>query len=729
MHELISFDSSNCKGDCMDYVEEFDSLVDGELNGDEQCYDKVVDGTDSDSEPNLHPSDEEDEPVYMMEESPGGTKYYVPLVDDSVRPKIGDVYESVDLAEKTYRRYAVVAGFDVHLSNKKENKDRKVTAHYYVCSKQGNPLNKMYDSLDAKPGDRRQRNSNIKRSGCFACFKVHYVKEKCRYELYKFIEKHNHMLFDRREMALSRAKRGLTYADQRNVFYGSTCKVGIANSHRMRNAFKGGVGESGPTVRDYHNFKRQMVNFVGNKDAQMLINTMVSRKKCNPDFFYEFQCNEKELLNIFWADETMRMNYREFGDCIAFDATFRTNQHAMVFVPFVAIDNHKRLVVVGVALMHSEKVPDYTWVLRAFLKAHGSEPTFVITDQCPSMKQVIPIVFPSSVHRLCMWHITQKVKAKIGVHMTKTTNFVPDFNKIVWDVHMDPADFEYRWNKLMNEYGLSGDSWFTDLRSTLFLEWFCHGGLKHMQCMVYTRRIFFEFQKEIAKVVWYCGLEDIEKVDGKKIYVITRKNKESSVKTQYKVCQDKSDGTVTCSCNFFIRNGILCRHALKVLINDGCDSIPDMYILRRWRRDLIPPQWMPARARYGEIDLDIERLLGSAFVIFERMVDKVRNEKLLVEKFVDKLTSMDDELDVVVPVKSTIDRNNETIQELMGVSDPDDVNIFPPSRIRNKGCGRGKRLVGVRDKAVEKAKKPKRMCRTCQKEVSHDSRNRPKRCI
>ncbi|KAJ9552181.1 hypothetical protein OSB04_016226 [Centaurea solstitialis] len=124
----------------------------------------------------------------------------------------------------------------------------------------------------------------------------------------------------------------------------------------MRNAFKGGVGESGPTVRDYHNFKRQMVNFVGNKDAQMLINTMVSRKKCNPDFFYEFQCNEKELLNIFWADETMRMNYREFGDCISFDATFCTNQHAMVFVLFVAIDNHKRSVVVGAALMHSEKV-------------------------------------------------------------------------------------------------------------------------------------------------------------------------------------------------------------------------------------------------------------------------------------------------------------------------------------------------------------------------------------
>ena len=70
----------------------------------------------------------------------------------------------------------------------------------------------------------------------------------------------------------------------------------------------------------------------------------------------------------------------------------------MVFVPFVAIDNHKRTVVVGAALMHSESIVDYTWVLRAFLKAHGSAPGFVITDQCPSMKQAISIVLPSSIH-------------------------------------------------------------------------------------------------------------------------------------------------------------------------------------------------------------------------------------------------------------------------------------------------------------------------------------------
>ena len=81
----------------------------------------------------------------------------------------------------------------------------------------------------------------------------------------------------------------------------------------------------------------------------------------------------------------------------------------MVFVQFAAVDNHKKSAMVGATLLCSEKVVDYTWVLRAFLKSHGSEPGFVVTDQCPTMKQAIAIVFPSSIHRLCMWHINRNV--------------------------------------------------------------------------------------------------------------------------------------------------------------------------------------------------------------------------------------------------------------------------------------------------------------------------------
>ena len=190
--------------------------------------------------------------------------------------------------------------------------------------------------------------------------------------------------------------------------------------------------------------------------------------------------------------------------------------------------------------------------------------------------------------------------------------------------------------------------------------------------------------------------------------------------------QDKNEGTVTCSCAFYIRNGFLCRHALKVLINDECESIPDEYIMRRWRRDLIPPQWIPARARYGEMDVEKERVMGSGFVYVERIFGRVRNDQALLEKFVDQLRVWDEELDSVLPLKTAADRRKEDIEELIGVSEPDDVSVVGPSGIHNKGCGKGKRLKGVYEKAVEEAKKPKRRCRLCKKMSHHDSRNCPK---
>ena len=53
---------------------------------------------------------------------------------------------------------------------------------------------------------------------------------------------------------------------------------------------------------------------------------------------------------------------------------------------------------------------------------------------------------------------------------------------------------------------------------------------------------------------------------------------------------------------------------------------------------------------------------------------------------------------------------NETIAEFIGVSKPAEVDIFPPSSIRNKDQAPGKRLVGAAERAAKIAKKPKRLC-------------------
>lgn len=85
----------------------------------------------------------------------------------------------------------------------------------------------------------------------------------------------------------------------------------------------------------------------------------------------------------------------------------------MVFVPFTGIDNHNKCVTFGAALLKKENIASYKWLLEAFLKSHCKQPTLVLTDQDPAMKQAIEVVFPESLHRLCMWHITKKLPKKV----------------------------------------------------------------------------------------------------------------------------------------------------------------------------------------------------------------------------------------------------------------------------------------------------------------------------
>lgn len=94
----------------------------------------------------------------------------------------------------------------------------------------------------------------------------------------------------------------------------------------------------------------------------------------------------------------------------------------MVFVPFTGIDNHFRNVTFGGALLGSETADSYRWLLRCFVNAFGSEPKVVVTDQDAAMKRAIKDVLSRSRHRLCMWHIWEKLKTKVLTAFYDITN-------------------------------------------------------------------------------------------------------------------------------------------------------------------------------------------------------------------------------------------------------------------------------------------------------------------
>src|SRR5436189_4611814 len=87
----------------------------------------------------------------------------------------------------------------------------------------------------------------------------------------------------------------------------------------------------------------------------------------------------------------------------------------MIFGPFTSVDNHKKCVTFAAGLLSKEDIDHYVWLFSAFLEAMRREQVGVITDQCPSMLQAIPIVFLTAKHRLCMWHILKKFSMLVSL--------------------------------------------------------------------------------------------------------------------------------------------------------------------------------------------------------------------------------------------------------------------------------------------------------------------------
>ncbi|GJR69416.1 FAR1-related sequence 5-like protein [Tanacetum coccineum] len=126
-------------------------------------------------------------------------------------------------------------------------------------------------------------------------------------------------------------------------------------------------------------------------------------------------------------------------------------------------------------LLKKETSKAYGWLLKAFKKAFVRAPNIVVTDQDGAMRHAIAAEFPESKHRLYMFHIMQKIPAKIVSRIYDDTDFKDKFGKIVWNMFIGPEEFEDRWNKLMEEFNLVNHKWLSKmcrLRSLWVLAFF-----------------------------------------------------------------------------------------------------------------------------------------------------------------------------------------------------------------------------------------------------------------
>ncbi|KAK9070388.1 hypothetical protein SSX86_010790 [Deinandra increscens subsp. villosa] len=200
----------------------------------------------------------------------------------------------------------------------------------------------------------------------------------------------------------------------------------------------------------------------GNKSAPTEIDsvdlTEISTSRTTS--FKRTDCKAIMKIRIEKHTTQWECNYEVFGDVIAFDATYDTNLYKMIFVPFTSVDHHKKCVTFGVGLLSSETTECYAWLLEKFLEAHGGkQPMLILTDQDPAMKEAVKTVFDNTTHRLCTWHITQKLPLKVCGDVLSNTNLRKEFHKLVWNMYIKPETFEERWKMLMERYKLQDHEW------------------------------------------------------------------------------------------------------------------------------------------------------------------------------------------------------------------------------------------------------------------------------
>ncbi|XP_042959478.1 protein FAR1-RELATED SEQUENCE 5-like [Carya illinoinensis] len=105
--------------------------------------------------------------------------------------------------------------------------------------------------------------------------------------------------------------------------------------------------------------------------------------------------------------------------------------------------------------------------------------------------------------------------------------------------------------------------------------------------VLYTNAKFKEVQQQVIGVL---DLDlSLQTMDGvMKSYLVEDEVRiqEFTKQVTYFVDFNVDDCNAKCSCGLFQMRGILCRHILAVFKSNGIKSLPDRYILDRWRKDI-----------------------------------------------------------------------------------------------------------------------------------------------
>ena len=143
----------------------------------------------------------------------------------------------------------------------------------------------------------------------------------------------------------------------------SRVNKGPVLTFRMFKEYVRGYKNIGASLQDFKNFHRDLKKFIKHSDGEMIIETLMNKKRLCSSFYFDFEVDEKgRISKLFWADPVSIKNFLLFGDMTSFDTTFNKNLYKMIFCPFTGVDHHKKCVTFGAGLLAHEDEDSFTWL-------------------------------------------------------------------------------------------------------------------------------------------------------------------------------------------------------------------------------------------------------------------------------------------------------------------------------------------------------------------------------
>ncbi|XP_074313885.1 protein FAR1-RELATED SEQUENCE 5-like [Silene latifolia] len=269
------------------------------------------------------------------------------MVENGFKPALGLMFVKLEEAIEFYNLYAVACGFIPRKYTQTRFRDglidKKSMVRNETWIQRGSQKLKLL--LNLKTQKRKKRGKG-----------------------------HNHKLCSLKEREFQKNVRTLNLYMKQTIVNNCKLNIGATRTFRILAEQSNGYANIGASLTDFKNFKRNIKCYIGENDADMILDYLKALSQTQDGFYYAYQVDEDNCLaKLFWADAQARMNYSLFGDTITFDPTYGTNKYRMAFTPFTGVDNHKKSVTFAAALVDHENDGSFIWVLKKFLDCMGNK--------------------------------------------------------------------------------------------------------------------------------------------------------------------------------------------------------------------------------------------------------------------------------------------------------------------------------------------------------------------